>query len=233
MNTFFKIAVVLLFAALTGTALAQEMAHGYILVTGWYKDAGAQREYNKAVVPILKANGYEKSVLGLSGSNMRVLEGDWIPGHMMLLIKFPSETQAKAFWWSREYQAARKIRQAASRLDIVQLDGVPGIAPAMTPASAYLVFVGETQDMQRFVTDYGQHAPKVVKEHGGIYVVRNGRPGMELLEGSHPPGSIVILEFTDTDALRAFWNSEAYQRLSSIRRETGKWSVVEIVPHPR
>lgn len=203
---------------------------GYILVTGWYKDAGVQREYTRAVAPILKAHGYETSAVGIDGAGLKVIEGDWIPGKMALLIKFQSEKDAKSFWWSKEYQQAKKIRAGASALDVVQLDGVAGAAPIMNEKSAYLIFIGDVQDRATFVRDYAPKAPDVVKQYGGQFLVRAGLAETELLEGQHPPGSIIVVEFPTADAMMQFWNSDAYRRLSEIRKSTGKWSVAAITP---
>ena len=108
---------------------------GYIFVTGWYKDAGLQRDYSRAVGPILREHGFETAVLGLTGVNLPILEGDWIPGRIML-IKFPSEGHAERFWWSDAYQEAKKIRAPASALDIAQVDGVPGVKSLMDGRAA-------------------------------------------------------------------------------------------------
>lgn len=202
---------------------------GYIFVTGWYKDLGMQRAYNQAVGPVLREHGYQTFVRGMPDDNLAVLEGDWTP-RMALLIKFSSEKAAKEFWWSDAYHDVKAIRRDISALDIVQIDGVPGVTPRLTGDSAYLVFYGEIADRARFVSDYAPFAPKVVRDHGGQFLVRAGRGEIELLEGRMGNVSLVIVEFPDLVMLRAFWNSPQYQQLSRIRRSAGKWSVVEIAP---
>lgn len=206
---------------------------GYLLVTGWYRDAGIQREYTRAVAPVLAAHGYTGAVVGSHGVNMRVLEGDWRPGLSLLLIRFPSEAAAKAFWWSDEYRVLRNFRLEASSLDVLQIDGLPDVVPTMGADSAYLFFLAEVRDRERFVRDYAAQAPAVLHAHGGQFIVRQTREDSELLEGAHLPGSLIVVEFPDTDALRAFWDSEEYRRLSEVRMATGKWSVVEVLPLAR
>ena len=216
----------------TGSAAADEAPPGYIFVTGWYKDLGLQRAYNRAVGPVLRQFDYESSVMGMPGINLRVLEGDWTP-RMTLLIKFPSETHAKRFWWSDAYQQVKEIRMPVSAVDIVQVDGVADVAPLFTDQSAYLVFLAEIADRPAFDERYLPYAPGVVQQHGGQFLVSAPRAEMELLEGEFGKMSLVVVEFPDAAALRAFWDSEEYQRLSEVRRATGKWSVVEIMPRPR
>ena len=58
------------------------------------------------------------------GGTMEVLEGAWKPTRLVIL-EFPSLAQAKAWVDSPEYAPARRIRQQASRSNIVVLEGVP------------------------------------------------------------------------------------------------------------
>lgn len=58
------------------------------------------------------------------GGTMEVLEGAWTPKRLVIL-EFPSLAQAKAWVNSPEYAPARRIRQQASRSNLVVVDGVP------------------------------------------------------------------------------------------------------------
>ena len=58
------------------------------------------------------------------GGAMEVLEGAWQPKRLVIL-EFPSLAQAKAWVNSVEYAPARKLRQQASRSNIVVVEGVP------------------------------------------------------------------------------------------------------------
>jgi len=224
-----RIMLAVFLTALLPTRLLADDPPGYILVTGWYKDLGVQRAYNQAVGPVLRQHGYESVVAGTPDANLRVLEGDWTP-RMTLLIKFASENHAKGFWWSDDYHQVKAIRSEVSALDIVQLDGVAGVTPQLDNNSAYLLFFGEITDRTRLVKDYAPFAAETVRDHGGQFLVRAGRTDIELLEGAFGSVSVVILEFPDGENLRAFWNSSRYQQLSEVRRSSGKWSVVEIMP---
>jgi uncharacterized protein (DUF1330 family) len=217
-------------ATITPTVRAETAPTGYLLVSGWYKDRGVQREYMRRVTPILKAHGYEKAVIAGTGYAMTVIEGGWVPGDALILLKFPSEKEVKRFWWSPEYQELKKIRVGASALDVLQVDGVPGVQPRMSGRSAYLFFLADIQDRKRFLEGYAPFAPDVVRAHGGEFLVRAAQADTELLEGAHLPGSLIIVEFPDAEALRKFWGSDNYRRLSEVRKTTGKWSVVQLLP---
>lgn len=58
------------------------------------------------------------------GGAIQVLEGDWSPKRLVI-IEFPSVEQAKAWADSAEYAPAKRIRQRASRSNIVVVDGAP------------------------------------------------------------------------------------------------------------
>ena len=190
-----------------------------------------QRDYNQVAGPIIREYGLEAGVLGLTGINLRVLEGDWIPGRIML-VRFPSEAHVKRFWWSDAYQEAIKVRAAASALDIAQVDGVPGVTPWMDGKAAYLVFLAKIEDRETFLKDYAPFAPAIVKQHGGQFLVNSPRADTEVLEGSFPNANLVVVEFPSKEALTGFWTDPEYKRLSEIRKTTGKWSVAEVVPQP-
>ena len=236
MKLFNSLCTALITVLLSTGALAQsdtnEGPPGYIYVTGWYKDAGIQREYGRAVGPLLREYGYEGSFLGLVGRNMRVLEGDWIPGRIML-IKFPSEDHVRRFWWSDDYQDVAKIRAPISAVDIAQVDGVPGVTPLMTDEAAYLVFLSKIEDMKTIREKYSGQARALITQYGGQFIVTATPRNTELLEGSHPNATVVFVEFPSVDAMRDFWNDPEYRRLSEIRKTTGKWSVAEVVPPPQ
>jgi len=58
------------------------------------------------------------------GGAMKKLEGDWQPKRLVIL-EFPSLEQAEAWINSPEYATPRKMRQKASRSNIVVVEGVP------------------------------------------------------------------------------------------------------------
>jgi uncharacterized protein (DUF1330 family) len=66
-----------------------------------------------------------------------------------------------------------------------------------------------------------------VPRHGGRWVVRGG--DHEVLEGDWTPGRLVVIEFDDADAARAFWNSEDYREAAEVRRaaSVGNFVLVE------
>ncbi len=81
---------------------------------------------------------------------------------------------------------------------------------------AYMIVTAKISDRDAFIKGYGAAAGALVEKMGGKYVLRG--PGAELLEGDFGAGaSMVISEWPDKDAARAFWNSAEYQHVKKLR----------------
>jgi uncharacterized protein (DUF1330 family) len=92
----------------------------YILANVDVKDPAAYEEYKRLSTIAMKAHGAEVCV---RGGPAQVLEGDWAPNRAVLL-KFPSVEQARKFYDSTEYQAAKKAREGIAVMRMVLLEGV-------------------------------------------------------------------------------------------------------------
>ena len=64
--------------------------------------------------------------------------------------------------------------------------------------------------------EYRRRNTDAVANHGGRFVVRGGE--QELLEGDWPSKRLVVIEFPDMDAARAWWSSEEYEAIKPLRR---------------
>lgn len=56
------------------------------------------------------------------GGQTAVLEGDWRPGRVVI-IEFPSLEQARAFYTSVDYTAARRARAGAAKMNMIAVEG--------------------------------------------------------------------------------------------------------------
>jgi len=56
----------------------------------------------------------------------------------------------------------------------------------------------------------------LIERHGGRYLTRPG--GHEVLEGDWRPDRVVVVEFPDMAALKAWYRSPDYQPLIALRR---------------
>jgi uncharacterized protein (DUF1330 family) len=57
------------------------------------------------------------------GGTTETVEGDWRPGRLVVL-EFPSKQKAKDWWGSAGYAPAKAIRQAASKTQMILVEGV-------------------------------------------------------------------------------------------------------------
>src|ERR1700678_3459214 len=62
---------------------------------------------------------------------------------------------------------------------------------------------------------YRPAVPDIISAHGGRILVRGGDP--QLLDGVIPHRRRVIVEFDSTEAVKAFYYSDAYQAVLPIR----------------
>ncbi|MDO9403447.1 MAG: DUF1330 domain-containing protein [Polaromonas sp.] len=96
------------------------MPSAYIIANVNVRDAEQYEAYKKLSTIAMKAHGAEVCV---RGGKVEVLEGDWSPSRVVLL-KFPSVEQARAFNDSVEYDAARQARQDIAVMSMVLVEGV-------------------------------------------------------------------------------------------------------------
>ncbi|HVY42513.1 MAG TPA: DUF1330 domain-containing protein [Hyphomicrobiaceae bacterium] len=106
---------------------------GYILVEMTIHDPQRFKEYTALSAPSVRAAGGRYIV---AGSVPELLEGEHRP-QRMVVVEFPTAAQAKAFYHSAAYQAARQKRRGAADFRMLLLEGVahldgPGTAAGST-----------------------------------------------------------------------------------------------------
>lgn len=94
------------------------MAKAYILITEDVKDPAGMGEYAK-----LASQTMASATLLAFDTKAEVIEGTW-HGTQTVLLEFESEEAARAWYFSDEYQAALKLRQAAADCNGVILHGL-------------------------------------------------------------------------------------------------------------
>jgi uncharacterized protein (DUF1330 family) len=98
------------------------MPEAYVFVTMKVKDAEKYKEYMAAAPAAVKAFGGEYVV---RGGRYETVEGDFAPARIAML-KFPSFEQAKAWYDSEQYRAARAKR--AGTTEYFNMTIVEGVA---------------------------------------------------------------------------------------------------------
>lgn len=95
----------------------------YAVVNLHITDAAAYRQYEKGFFPLLKRYGgefvtYDDAAFTLEGIAPRT--------GRMIIFKFPSEAQARAWYADPEYQALSEHRRAGTRLEfLTMVRGLP------------------------------------------------------------------------------------------------------------
>ncbi|MCA0215381.1 MAG: DUF1330 domain-containing protein [Proteobacteria bacterium] len=96
------------------------MPSAYIIANVDVTNPEQYEEYKKLSTIAMQASGAEVCI---RGGKVEVLEGDWNPARFVML-KFPSVEQARAFYNSVEYEAAKKAREGAAVMRMLVVEGV-------------------------------------------------------------------------------------------------------------
>jgi uncharacterized protein (DUF1330 family) len=91
---------------------------------------------------------------------------------------------------------------------------------------AYLIADVAIRDPDAYAR-YRELSTESVLRHGGRWIVRGG--AHEVVEGDWEPGRLVVIEFDDMNAARAWWNSEDYRAAAEVRHgaSVGRFVLVE------
>ena len=94
----------------------------YVLVEVDVTDAALFQEYAKGVPATIAAHGGKYIV---RGGAVETKEGGWAPKRVVVL-EFPSMTQARKWYDSPEYQPLLALRLKAANAKLILVEGMPG-----------------------------------------------------------------------------------------------------------
>lgn len=77
--------------------------------------------------------------------------------------------------------------------------------------------------------EYAAQTPGSIAKFGGEFIVRGGNPGE--LEGGWGPSRIVVIRFPDREAAQAWYDSDEYQALKTLRQQNAKGSLIIVDGH--
>ena len=90
-------------------------------------------------------------------------------------------------------------------------------------------FIAEVQEItdQTSYLEYVEFAEKIVKKHGGKYLVKGGNS--ITVSGDWEPIKIIVIEFEDIEKLRSCFSSDDYKAIAPLRQKstTGRAIAVE------
>ena len=90
--------------------------------------------------------------------------------------------------------------------------------------SAYVIAFLRADDLDaQALQDYRAANTPLVERHGGVFRVRGGR--FDALEGT-PPGRVVVIEFPDAGAARAWYEDPDYVAICGLRHDASETDLV-------
>ena len=86
--------------------------------------------------------------------------------------------------------------------------------------------IGDVRDVwdAEAIAEYRRRNTDAVAHHGGRFLIRGGEA--TLLDGEWDTRRIVVIEFPDAAAARAWWDSEDYAPLKELRRRASDTDIV-------
>jgi uncharacterized protein (DUF1330 family) len=85
--------------------------------------------------------------------------------------------------------------------------------------AAYVIAEVEVTDPEAF-EQYRREVPATLAPFGGRFIVRGG--AVETLEGDWQPKRLVVLEFPDRSAAKAWWDSQPYAAPKALRQRSAR-----------
>jgi uncharacterized protein (DUF1330 family) len=96
----------------------------YLLVQGHVTDREGFKAYSAALPPIYRKYGGQYIAL-VPAPMLEVVEGE-PEDRSVVIARFPTREDARAFWNSPEYAEAKKLRAGKGTFYVAILDGLPG-----------------------------------------------------------------------------------------------------------
>ena len=90
---------------------------------------------------------------------------------------------------------------------------------------AYIIVETDISDPEQY-EQYKAASPAAVAAGGGKFIVRGGE--LAVLEGDWQPSRLVVLEFADLAAAKAFYESEQYRAAIELRRGAAHLNMVAV-----
>ncbi|MFC4270916.1 DUF1330 domain-containing protein [Sneathiella chungangensis] len=96
---------------------------------------------------------------------------------------------------------------------------------------AYMIARIDVTDPEQYEV-YKSLAPIAIKKYGGRYLTRGG--AMETLEGPEETRRVVIVEYPDMAAVKAFYDSPEYKKAREARKDAaeGQFVILEGLDKP-
>lgn len=91
--------------------------------------------------------------------------------------------------------------------------------------AAYVIVNDEIVDESTF-SEFRERIGATVEAHGGRYLVRGGN--VEVVEGNWSADRVVVVEFADVGAAKAWLDSAEYSELKELRQRSANANVIVV-----
>jgi uncharacterized protein (DUF1330 family) len=91
--------------------------------------------------------------------------------------------------------------------------------------TAYLIVDSEVTDPEQY-EQYKAASPGAIAAGGGRFLVRGGE--LAVLEGDWSPSRVVVVEFENLEAAKAFYESPEYQAAIKLREGAARFNMIAV-----
>ena len=183
------------------------MPKGYIITRADVIDPEAYARYAAAATKAIADHGGKPLA---RGGRHEALEGK--ARGRNVVIEFESYDQARRYFYSQQYQDARKLREGASEMEMVLVEGV------LSMAKGYWIAHVDVADPEAYRAYLVANAVAFAK-FGGRFLVRAG--ASQIKEGGLRARHVVI-EFPDYASALACYESPEYAAAIALRRSVAQ-----------
>jgi uncharacterized protein (DUF1330 family) len=183
----------------------------YMVICIDVHDEAGMASYAASAMPVLAQ--FDARVLAAT-NQIEIDDGKW-PRRRAVLIEFPSLEKTHAFWASPEYAPLKEMRTSSSDADIIVAEGVLDDRLASDGGTAHYLLGAATVTDPSWVEEYMQKVPPISAKFG-VQAIASGAE-FEVLEGSWPHTSVVLLGFPSEQMFRDFWHGDEYRAMKELR----------------
>ena len=90
---------------------------------------------------------------------------------------------------------------------------------------AYLIVDADVLDPEQY-EQYKAASPGAIAAGGGRFLVRGGE--LDVLEGDWSPTRVVVVEFENLEAAKAFYESPEYQAAIKLREGAARFNMIAV-----
>ena len=172
-------------------------------------------KYGEGAGPLLGKFG--TTVLSAT-NDIENLDGNWTRNRVTVL-KFPSMDAAREMWNSPEYAPLKALRESCSSADIMLIEGTVDEdpdAPSDHDGHHYLLGFNDSKSTD-WVPEYQAKVPPIAAKWG-LTAPCSGID-FEVLDGTWPRQSMILLDFPSEEAYRGFWWDDDYLPIKKLRED--------------